>query len=104
MGIFTPLQAGDVTVYIGRMYMGLDGEGSLIGDTNLDKRLKELENFNIKEKINYLSNANSPNVMVSPNGDRFILSISDSGQISASKISCKKIIIPWKFVCISYSR
>lgn len=92
LGIFTPLQAGDVTVYIGRMYMGLDGEGSLIGDTNLDKRLKELENFNIKEKINYLSNANSPNVMVSPNGDRFILSISDSGQISASKISCKKIL------------
>ena len=72
--------------------MGLDGEGSLIGDTNLDKRLTELENFNIKEKINYLSNANSPNLIVSPNGDRFILSVSDSGKISASKISCKKIL------------
>lgn len=92
LGIFTPLQAEEVNVYIGRMYFGIDGEGSLIGDVNLENRLYELEKNNIKEKIEYLSNANSPNIVVSPNGNRFILSISNEGVINTNIISCKKVL------------
>lgn len=90
LGIFIPLQAGSTNVYVGRVYIGLDGYGSMIGDENMKLQIEDLSD--LKEKINYLSNASSPNVAVSPNGQRYILTVNDEGTISAEKVSCKKIL------------
>lgn len=90
LGVFIPLQSGKLSVYIGRVYLGLDGEGSIIGDTNLENRIKDIEDINVKEKLDFLSNAKSPVILVSPNNERYKLDVSNDGTISASKISFKK--------------
>lgn len=90
LGVFIPLQSGNLSVYIGRVYLGYDNYGSMFGDVNLYNKLKSLYDFNIIEKINFIYNANSPTILVSPNNDRYKLDITDDGVISAKKISFKK--------------
>lgn len=92
LGVFIPLQAGDCSVYIGRVYLGMDGEGSIVGDTNLENRISTMEQLNIKEKLDFLSNALSPTILVSPNESRFIIKVNDNGSIIVEPISCKKIL------------